>query len=166
VTLRARPSPSTMPSNLGSGPVADQERFERRAENKIEVAQQLDDPHPLVAQTVAALRRAKPDHRGYLKPKQSCLSAEVTLDSSDRAMCILDALIKALDARGYTTTIRKNGEVAVTEDHIGNEAVAISLIEQVNREERKDTKRNTHGWLSMTGSRQASSRCELITDGV
>lgn len=146
VTLRPPPSPGTMPSDSAIGPVADQQRFERRDENRIEVASQLQDPHPLVAKTVVALRRAKPDHRGYLKSKQPCLSAEVTLDSSDRAMCILDALLKALDARGYSTTIRKDGEVHLTEVHIGTEAVAISLVERVDRIERKDAKRK-YSWM-------------------
>jgi hypothetical protein len=146
VTIKSRPAPDGTPAESATGPVAKQQRFERQDENKIEVAAHLEDPHPLVAQTVVALRRAKPDQHGYLTAKQPCLSARVTLDSSDRAMCILDALIKALDARGYSTTVRKNGEVNVTEVHIGNEAVGISLIEQVNRVERKDAKRK-YSWM-------------------
>jgi hypothetical protein len=146
VTIKSHTSPEATPAESATGPVADQQRFERRDENKIEVPSQLADPHPLVAQTVIAFRRAKPDRRGYLQPKQPCLSAEVTLDSSDRAMCIFDALLKALEARGYVTAIRKNGEAHLTEVHIGDEAVAIALTERVDRVERKDAKRE-YSWM-------------------
>jgi len=100
------------------------------------VAEVLDNPHPLVAKSVAAFRHAKPDHQGYLEPKASpCLSVRVTLDSADRAMCIMDALIKALDSRGFTVGIR-GGERPATVVSLGEEEVNIALEERVKRVER------------------------------
>jgi hypothetical protein len=89
-----------------TGPIADQQRFEASEENKIRVTDVLTDPHPLVARTVTALRRAKPNAQGYLVPATATLNVDVTLDGADRAMCILDALLKALEVRGFTTSIR------------------------------------------------------------
>ena len=121
-------------------------RFEAADGNRIVVEDRVEDPHPLVAKSILALRRAKPDAHGVLKPKGECLDVHVTLDSSDRAVCILDALIKALDVRGYSTSIRRNAESLTTSVRIIEEDIGISLSEQVNRVERKDDKRRQSTW--------------------
>lgn len=133
VTLRPQPNGAEAEE---TGPVAEQEHFESLPENRIAVAEVLENPHPLVAQTVAALRRAKPDEQGYLRPKTtSWLAVRVTLDSADRAMCILDALLKALDARGYATTIRA-GDQPATIVRIREEELSIAIEERIKRVER------------------------------
>lgn len=133
ITLRPRPNGA---QQVESGPVADQERFESLPENWIKVADVLENPHPLVAQSVVALRRAKPDQQGYLQPRTaSCLAVRVTLDNADRAMCILDTLLKALDARGYETTIR-TGDRPATIVRIGEEELSIAIEERIRRVER------------------------------
>ena len=72
-----------------TGPVAEQQRYEALDENRIVVPELLEDPHPLIARSVKALRKGKRDHQGYLQPKTGgCLGVRVTLDSVDRAMCI------------------------------------------------------------------------------
>lgn len=131
---------------LTVGPAADQERFEAAEPNRIAVADVIQDPHPLVARSILAFRRAKPDERGVLNAKGECLDVRVTLDSSDRAMCILDALLKGLDARGYPVTVRKTGDAFSTAVHIIDEDIGISIVEQVNREELKDEKRKQSAW--------------------
>lgn len=146
VTIRGWVDAPTDDKTEPVGPVADQQRFERAAENRIIVSERLENPHSLVAQSVAMLRRAKPGDRGYLMPKGECLDVQVTLDSSDRAMCILDALIKALDSRGYPTSIRKNGDTVSTSVRIAEQDVAIKLTEHVDRIERKDEKRKASMW--------------------
>lgn len=137
VTFKLRRDQLTDKELEDAGPIAKRERFEQASENRIVVAERLEHPHQLVARSVLALRRAKRDDRGYLKPKSECLDAHVTLDSSDRAMCILDALIKALEARGYPTTIGRNGETIITSIRIAEEDVAIKISEQIDRVERK-----------------------------
>lgn len=124
-----------------TGPVADQQRFEAREENKIVVSEILADPHPLVAQTIKALKRAKPNLSGYLRPSGSCLHVNVTVDGADRAMCILDALLKGLDARGYYVTIRpaENEHAdAKTVVRVRDEDIEIKLEEKVDVVERPD----------------------------
>ncbi len=135
VQLRKKALGSTNPES--AGPVADQQRFEAREENRIVVPAILQDPHPLVARSVAALRRGKRDHQGYLEPKTSaCLGVRVTLDSVDRAMCIYDALLKALDSRGYTTSMPQ-GEGPATLVRIGEEDIGVVIEEKVDRADRE-----------------------------
>jgi hypothetical protein len=159
-----------------TGPVADQERFEALAENAIVVADTLTDPHPLVAQTVTALRRAKPNSQGYLVPRASIVDVYVSLDGADRAMCIVDALLKALDARGFTTSIRpsqQDGNRATTVVRIGEEDVPISLSERIDVVERVDpvpppNPRATHvrrQWGPALAPRPVSPRRELVSTG-
>ncbi len=120
-----------------SGPVAEQQRYEALEENRIVVQERLTNPHPLVAKSVAAFRHAKNDPKGYLQPKiRPCLAVLVTLDSADRAMCIYDALLKALDSRGYTAAIT-SGDQPSTVIRVGDEDVAVLLEEKVERVERK-----------------------------
>jgi hypothetical protein len=137
VTLRRTASGSAIAEP--SGPVAEQQRYEALEENRIVVPELLSDPHPLVAKSVKALRRAKRDPSGYLQPKtRPCLAVRVTLDSADRAMCIYDALLKALDARGYPATIT-SGDQSSTVIRIRDENVAVLIEEKVERVERKSS---------------------------
>jgi hypothetical protein len=142
--VRLRKNASGLASPESPQPVVDQERFEALDENRIVVPDILKDPHPLVAGSVAALRRAKPDHQGYLVPKtRSCLGVRVTLDSIDRAMCIYDALLKALDARGYQVSTSPADEPG-TMVRFGEEDVAILIeekVEQLMREGSSPTRR-------------------------
>ncbi len=131
VQLRKHASGSTVAGP--AGPVADQRRFEAREENRIVVPEILENPHPLVARSVAALRRGKRDHQGYIRPKSgACLGVSVTLDSVDRAMCIYDALLKALDSRGFTSSLPQ-GDGPATLVHIGTECVGVVIEERVDR---------------------------------
>jgi hypothetical protein len=83
------------------------------------------------------LRRAKRDARGYLQPKnRRCLAVLVTLDSADRAMCIYDALLKALEARGYRASVTSD-EQPRTVIRVGEEDVGVLLEEKIERVERK-----------------------------
>jgi hypothetical protein len=138
VRLR-RPTPGATGSEA-VGPVADQQRFEAQIENRIVVPAILDDPHALVARSVGTLRRAKHDYQGYLHPPKTsgCLGVRVTLDSVDRAMCIYDALLKALDLRGYQPSIRQ-GEEAGTIVKVGQEDVSVTIEEKLERVTRDDS---------------------------
>ena len=113
------------------GPVEEQRRFESKDENRIVVPAMVEAPHPLVAQSIKSLRKAKQDHQGYLQPRSdSCLGVRVTLDSVDRAMCIYDALVKALDQRGYVTAIPQ-GDHAATIVRVEQEDVSVTIEERV-----------------------------------
>lgn len=79
---------------------------EENARESIPVDDVLTDPHPLVARTEKALRAAKVGEDGLLRPSaRNILSVAVGPDSVDRAMQIMDALLKALNQRGMKVTV-------------------------------------------------------------
>ena len=69
----------------------------------------------------------------------ACLGVRVSLDSVDRAMCIYDALLKALDLRGYTTAISPGDEPG-TLVRVGEEDVSITIEEKLERADREETR--------------------------
>jgi hypothetical protein len=124
-----------------TGPVADQMRYEADPGHRIAVADVLPRPHPLVAASVHALRKAKTDGQHRLVPRSARrLLLSVTLGTVDRALCMMDALIKALDERGFTVEIeaaeQSDSSRASTVVQVGEERVGIALDERVDRVER------------------------------
>jgi hypothetical protein len=104
--------------NLTSELIEKQKTFESTVSNKIKVKKTLRNPHPLVEQTLQ--RKKAYDSASYrewnnLPPG---LSMSVSKESFSRAIRIMDALIKALEKRGYTTTAKGgyDGYTAVTID--------------------------------------------------
>lgn len=83
-------------------------------EEPITVASVLEDPHELVNLSAAALRRTKADDDGIARCRdRRCLSIEVAPASVDRALRIMDALIKALVARGLEVEVREPAVVSI-----------------------------------------------------
>ena len=173
-----KPDVSADTDETATGPVAEQARFESDDANRIQVADALTDPHPLIARTVAALRRAKPNEQGYLVPTSPSLDVYVSLDGADRAMCILDALLKGLDDRGYAASIRPGSEEstrAATVVRIGEEDIAISLSERVDVVELRDKRlapkpqnvaRARASWRPFTAPPVRAPRRELVSTGL
>jgi hypothetical protein len=72
-------------------------------ESQILVASELTSPHPLVAEAAAVLAKVKPSKEGLLRRRdRRCLDLQVSPALLDRALRIMDALLKALELRGYT----------------------------------------------------------------
>jgi hypothetical protein len=172
-----KPDVSADTDEAAIGPVAEQARFESDDANRIQVAEALADPHPLVARTVAALRRAKPNGQGYLVPTSTSLDVHVSLDGADRAMCIFDALLKGLDARGHATSLRLASQEdarAATIVRIGEADIAISLSERVDVVEHRDEPpappreniaRSRASWRPFTPPPVRAPRRELVSTG-
>ncbi|QDG52082.1 hypothetical protein FIV42_15420 [Persicimonas caeni] len=123
---------------------------EQKAEREVVVPEELRNPHPLVKRTKRALERAKPGRYARLHPAgDDTLSVAVGRPSIDRAMRIMDALIKALEERGHEVVVEKNhrGEKQ-TAVKIGGESVPFELTERAREEVRE---------LKTTG-REAMSR--------
>ena len=140
ITFGRPPKPTAKEVEEATGPVADQERFEARPENRIVVPEVLTDPHTLVAASVHLLRQAKTDQQHRLVPRgKRCLALAVTLGTVDRAMAVYDALIKACEAWGWTVgvTVTEDGGRSATTVSVGDEQVGISIEERVDRAERK-----------------------------
>ena len=117
---------------------------EERPENRIEVSDQLRRPHALIQDANAILAKAlKNDHglansRSDSKASPSVLDIRVSPAARNRALRLLDALLKALESRGYTVSARGvmiEGElvqIGVTEkeDRTPHVATAAELARQ------------------------------------
>ena len=99
----------------------------------IPVPESLVDPHRLTARSQAALEKGKPDERGIIVPRNKiCLDIRVTRASIDRACRIMDALLKALNARGYRVTVGE-GDKVKTVVMVDGEALEIGVDEKIRR---------------------------------
>ena len=71
-------------------------------EERLRVSETLRGAHPLVSQTLHALEHVERNANGILqRPKQDSLDVVVSRGSLHRALCIMDALLKAFEADGY-----------------------------------------------------------------
>ena len=138
VTFWRTPKPPKGEIAEATGPVADQARYEAAPEHRILVPEVLTDPHSLVAASVHLLRKAKSDGQHRLSPRgKRCLAVMVTMGTVDRATCIYNSLIGALEERGYTLELTAAEQAPVTVVVIGEERVSIVIEERVDRVERK-----------------------------
>jgi hypothetical protein len=117
-------------------------QIERESEpaNSIIVAETLHGAHPLVRHAREVLEKDKPDDYGMLcwSWNQRCLNVRVSKTSLHRALRIMDALLKALEKRGHSAEVSKDGPMA-THILIGAEKVKVRLAEKANRSERELT---------------------------
>src|SRR5688572_10651487 len=113
--------------------------FEAKPENRIVVPETLESPHPLVAATERALRRPKTrDARAVPATERRALDIAVSEASLPRALRIMDALLKALDARGMPVRIEPDGK-RHSYVKLQGEQLAIRLVENTSRTEREPT---------------------------
>jgi hypothetical protein len=145
VVLRNRPGASPVReagSTDAPKPQTERQRRqveENKAENRIAVATDLTDPHPLVARTERSLRSATPNEVGLARPKaQRCLDVTVSPAQIDRALRLLDTLVKALEARGFPVKVT-DGEHPRTVARVLGEDIGFQLYEEVDRHEREPT---------------------------
>lgn len=114
--------------------------FEARPENRIVVSETLDMPHALVAVTERAFRKPKRPNLGNPpRTERRALDISVSEASLPRALRIMDALVKALIARGMPLRIEPDGNrrTCLT---IQSQVLAIRLVENTSRIEREPTK--------------------------
>lgn len=110
------PPPTSEPQPLPE-PVALQVAHEALAENKIVVQSALRRPHPLVRTTLAALGRSTGSRGdGYLGNwKTRYLDVDVSKPLLKRALRIMDAVLKAFEARGWHVSLGKDGRNSYVE---------------------------------------------------
>ncbi|MBA4418724.1 MAG: hypothetical protein C0392_12570 [Syntrophus sp. (in: bacteria)] len=109
---------------------------------KIPVPEHLTDPHPLVVKTALALESAKVTDTGILSPTRQCLDIRVSLDKLPRALRIMDAVVKALNAAGYDVSLA-NGKTRVRIEDI---FIEIALVEKLIRTRLKAKDHNLKGY--------------------
>jgi hypothetical protein len=126
---------------------------EQEKEPPITVPERLTSPHPLVKATIDALKNSTPDEAGILRIRASgCLNVRVGRQSVGRALRLMDALIKALEARGSTVSVVERDRTRQTCVQSLDETIEVELREGLNRRERQFTaaelrEREKYSWL-------------------
>ncbi|MFQ5899711.1 MAG: hypothetical protein ACE5JN_15890 [Candidatus Methylomirabilia bacterium] len=108
--------------------------FDSAEESRVRVPDRLARPHPLVRQTAEALGRVKPDRWGLLRqPRGSlCLDIRVGPKSLGRALRIMDALVKAVEARGFRLRVSEGDRPGTYVELLGEE-LQVALEERTRR---------------------------------
>jgi len=101
-----QPAQETLPPPPLTGPVAQQVAFEADPANSIAVPEALHSAHPLVRATREALDSSgKKEARSVGDRQAHHLDIDVTKASLRRALRIMDALVKAFEARGWKVSL-------------------------------------------------------------
>lgn len=111
---------------------------EKTAEWRIEVPEDLAIQHPLVKRAAAAIRKARREKKDFVrwqdryqaklaKPGPGNLDIAVSKGSLSRALRIMQALLTALDCRGFAVRISEKNETFVT---VMDEMFQIALVER------------------------------------
>jgi len=110
-------------------------------EQRIPVPEAPADLHPLVKRTQKSLRVAAPDEKGYVRPKaKQCLDVAVCRASLGRAMCVMDALVKALESQGHAVSVVDTESSRSTVATIMSEPVTIGLSSKQGRRDHSPTR--------------------------
>jgi hypothetical protein len=135
--------------------------FEQQPENRIEVATEVSRFHPFVRRTRAALRQAKPGDRGLLFPAGPCLDVCVSKAQVARALRLMDALVRALDSRGYSPALLEKGRGLFV--RVMGQTLSITLIERTVQQPRKA--REYEQWALDHGHRRGQPY-DLVPSGL
>lgn len=97
--------------------------FEKDDANRIVVPETLGFPHRLIQHTKRSLKGGTVDEKGILRTQEnSVLDIQVTKSSFDRAIRIMNALVKAMESRGYELRPRQPG-------YYGNKNLLAACVE-------------------------------------
>jgi hypothetical protein len=102
-------------------------------EKVIIVPDRLTAPHHLIRETKAVLNQMKPDKYGMLSPlRKRCLALRIGPASIDRALIILDTLIKGFEASGFVVSTDAEPKTISWVD-ISGERIPFTLLEDTHR---------------------------------
>jgi hypothetical protein len=87
----------------------------------------LDEAHPLIKQSAKILNRIQPDPSALIIPSQNCLDIKVSKNILERALLIMDTILRAFDDNGFKVSI-VGGETKVK---IHEASVKFSMIEEI-----------------------------------
>jgi hypothetical protein len=125
--------------------VAERAEAEAKPENRIVVAQVLEHPHPVTQATKRAFKRARVDDYGAIKCQAAdAFYVRIAPATADRVLLIVDALMKACDARGFSVRPGKEGGGRYRNHAsliVDEEALDFSIEERVRREVHKLTEK-------------------------
>jgi len=127
VTIYGRSANSSLMSSDGA--------IARPQAEQIDVPADLSKPHPLVAQADKSLRHSKADQQGILQARSKHrLDLRVTLGTLDRALRLMDGLVRALEARGLPVSVA-TGDVTATSTVVEGEPITFFLEERIEQVE-------------------------------
>jgi hypothetical protein len=114
------------------------QEFEKRAENRINVASPGSEIHPIATKIRSALEKAKQSESGALMSDgEWCSLLAVSKGALERSLLIIDALFRTFEARGFATAFEKEKKTASVE--IDKVRVTFALEEVLDRKERELT---------------------------
>lgn len=153
VTHVQEPSPAEVAAQ--SQPVIDipEVLFEQDPKNRITVPQHLSTLHPLAEVTKRVLKKATPDNNGRINSSawQGALNVMVCPESKDRALRIMNTLVKSLSKRGYIVSAPERTQYTLVK--VLGEDIGIRLEERARKVLHVPTreealKEKNQGWKS------------------
>jgi hypothetical protein len=105
----------------------------RDSQPSVSVPDELVDPHPLIRAAAARLKQRDGwDHpAGVRSAPKEVLDLQVTRNTLDRALLLMDTLLKSLEPSGFTAQIdEEEGQTLLVG---GGTTLTISIAEQVTR---------------------------------
>ena len=94
---------------------------------RVPVPETLTEPHGLVAQALRLLGDRKPTSGIITRPRRRCLDLLVTQATLDRALRVMDALLKALEGRGWTIEVTAPQEIEQPSHHWTRSVTRVSV---------------------------------------
>ena len=127
----SKPEPELSP------PAAERVHFENEPANHVVVGSELKEPNQIIVSTQRSLKSAKPDACGRVCAEgKNCLNVVIGEPSIDRAMRILDALLKAMQERGLKFWIEGNEYGGTTYVEVLGEKFDFRMTEHIAKRER------------------------------
>lgn len=103
--------------------------FEELPENRIIVSDELDSPHRLIAEARKQLHKSTPDKYGRISTSwERGSDISVFPASIDRALRIMNSLVRALNKRGFMVSV--DDKIHATIVNVQEEQIAIRLEER------------------------------------
>jgi len=120
---------------------------EQSREALIVVDEVLEAPHPLVRRTLASLKSATHhNYAGLLQPgDDGCLDVKIDPGSVERAMKIMDALIKALEERSHQVVVKKDNHKSATFAEVDGQFIQFRLYEHFSEHREPAYPKNLNG---------------------
>ncbi len=110
------------------------------APEDIPVPTVVEEPHRLTEKTLVALEKGKADEKGIIQPRNKIsFDIAVTREQVERACRVMDALVKALEARGYLVSVAGH-PMAKTTVNVDGESFEFGIDEKVGRSDHLPTK--------------------------
>jgi len=112
-----------------------------RAVSSVQPSPELSAPHPLIEAAAKTLRASGVDDSGLLRARSpGRLAIRVTPQTLDRALRIMDSIIKALVAQGLTVGVAGDEKQSATYVEVEEERVEFEMKEDTRAVERQLTK--------------------------